>query len=220
MISARSLLGLFLLIAAVLAVFFYRNEVLSFVGLVRSLDYEKLDALQLENLALKTELEALREGEEIIGDSHLTAKIYSRYPWNDRRLIIVNLGKEDGVRSGMPVVARERVLLGKVKTVFVRQSVVETIFDPAWRSSVVIEPGTKALLEGGPRPTLTLISKESAVASGARVFNTSPEFPLGLLLGEVREAELAPDGVWLRAPLETLYVPENLSEVLIITNFP
>lgn len=213
-------MGILLILLFVAAAFFYRNEILSFSGLIHSLDYEKLEALQLENLVLKTELEALEGKSETISDSYAAAKIYSRYPFNDRRLVTINLGEEDGVREGMPVLAREGVLLGKVSEVFGRQSVVETIFDPGWRSSVVVGEVTKALLEGGVTPILTLISKESAVSPGDRVLNTSPEFPLELLLGEIKEVTPALNDVWLTAKINTFYNLDDLTEVLVVINFP
>jgi cell shape-determining protein MreC len=226
--SPRFFLGVFFIIILVLTAFFYRNEILYFLGVVRSLDYEELEALRLENLSLKEEIELLRErDEESPEDLYVTARVYSRYPFNDRRLVTIALGEKDGISEGMPVLVMRGVLLGKVKKVFGRQAEVETIFDPAWRSSVVIssegEPsalGTRALLEGGTTPILTLISRDSAVSVGAPVFNTSPEFPLKLLLGEISQVRPASDDIWLTAELNTLYNPENLSEVLVVINFP
>ena len=52
------------------------------------------------------------------------------------------------------------------------------------------------------------------------ILNTSPEFPLGLLLGEVRNVAPASDDVWLTAKINTLYNLDDLSEVLVVTNFP
>ena len=218
--SPRFFLGILLIFVFVLAAFFYRNEILNLSGIIHSLDYEEVEALRLENLALKIELEALKEKSQVALDSYAAAKVYSRYPFNDRRLLTINLGEKDRVRIGMPVLAMEGVLLGRVSEVFGRQSSVETIFDPAWRSSVVVGKETKALLEGGVTPTLNLISKESVVGAGDLILNTSPEFPLGLLLGEVRNVAPASDDVWLTAKINTLYNLDDLSEVLVVTNFP
>ena len=218
--SPRFFPGILLIILFVAAAFFFRNEILSFSGLVHTLDYEKAEALRLENLVLKTELETLREKDGAVRDFYATAKIYSRYPFNDRRLLTINLGEGSGMRVGMPVLVREGVLLGKISEVFGRQSSVETIFDPAWRSSVVIDKDTKALLEGGVMPKLTLISRDSTVGEGARVLNTSPEFPLELFVGEIKEVAPASDDVWLTAKVDTLYDIDDLDEVLVVTNFP
>jgi rod shape-determining protein MreC len=218
--SPRFFLGALLVLILIFAAFFYRNEILSFSGIIRSLDYEKLENLRLENLALKNELEILKEKGESVQNFYVAAKIYSRYPFNDRRLITINLGEKEGVRVGMPVLAKEGVLLGKINQVFGRESLVETVFDPAWRSSVIVGEKTQALLEGGARPLLTLIARESVVSPGDLVLNTSPEFPLELLLGEIKEVKPASDDIWLVAELDTLYNPEDLTEVLVVTNFP
>ena len=219
--SPRNFLGIIVVVIFAALAFFYRNEILYLVGAVRSFDYEELQALELENKALRSELNELREEKNIISDSYLRAKVYSRYPFNNHRLIIVNLGEADGVRVGMPVLAREGVLLGRVKSVFGRQSVVETVFDPAWRSSVIIGPEkVKALVEGGVTPSLTLITKGSVISPKDAVLNTSPEFPLGLFLGEVGEIKPTADDIWLTAGLKPLYEPEGFTEVLIVVNFP
>ncbi len=227
--SPRFFLGILFIVVLLLTTFFYRNETLSFLGVIRSFQYEELEALELENLVLRAEVEELREKSDAVGDSYVEAKVYSRYPFNDRRSVVVNLGGKDGIRKGMPVLAREGVLLGKVKSVFGRQSLVETIFDPAWRSSAIIggpggsgesSVGVKALVEGGINPSLTLISKESIIVPGDRVWNISPEFPFGLLLGELSKVKPTSDDIWLAAELHTLYDFEDLTKVLIVTNFP
>ncbi len=227
--SPRFFLATLLVLVLVLTVFFYRGALFQILNNFRSRDYEKLRELVLENEGLKAELQTLKEKiRQADNSSLIPARIYSSYPWNDRRLLVVDLGESNGILTGMPVLVKAGVLLGKVKEVRRKESVVQTIFDPAWRSSVIIttystprERGeVKALLQGGAVPTLTLIAKEAVIAPGDKVFNTSPEFPLGLFVGRVAEIEASPTDVFKKAQLSTLYEPEELDEVLVLTNFP
>lgn len=228
--SPRFFLSLVLAAVFVLTLFF--NRVLIFQGLNsfrslvfgffnKSFDYQRFRELEAENKGLKAELQRFKEKYQLsASESYITGRVYSAYPFSDRRLIVIDLGEGNGVKSGMPVLAKEGVLLGKIKDVRNSLSIVETIFDPKWRSSVVMGGKTKALLEGGVTPVLTLIPKDAEIISGEEVFNTSPEFPLGLFLGRVKKVRAEKSDVWQSAELEILYKPEELNEIFVVKNFP
>jgi len=144
-------------------------------------------------------------------DAEISAKegiyVYSRYPFNDQSVLIIDAGSFDGIEEGTPVFAGERIILGKVKLVREKRSEVETIFNSDWRNSVAIgERRVKASLRGGVPPTLEFIPRDMEINVGDAVLSVSPDFPMNSFIGEVEEIDLSPDGVWKVA---TVRVPYN-----------
>lgn len=229
--SPRFFLTLFLTLLFLFLTFFYRGGIngvlqefralnLSFWD--RSFNYQKFRDLSLENQGLLAKLGKL-EKEMVISDhfSYQVGQVYSRYPFNDRRFVVIDIGARDGIEPGMPVLINENILLGKVKDVLRAQSVVETVFNPEWRSSVIIgSEAIKALLKGGTPPSLDLISRDADVNLGDEVLNISPDFPINLLIGTISETEPVLNEVWLSAGLATLYRLEDINKVLVVMDFP
>lgn len=229
--SPRFFLALFLVLLFLFLIFFYRGGIngvfqgfrtlnLSFWD--KSFDYQKFQDLKLENQGLLVKLGKLEEKAAVSDSfSYQIGRVYSSYPFNDRRLIVIDVGARDGIKPGMPVLINENVLLGRIKNVLRTQSVVETIFNPEWRSSVIIgSKSIKALLKGGMPPTLNLISPGADINLGDEVLNISPELPLDLLIGTINEIKPVLNEVWLAAELVTLYRLENFNKVLVVTDFP
>lgn len=181
-----------------------------------------------EFLRVRTELEGLRAERAVLLESGLSpfplgavkAPVYSRYPYSASGLLMVGVGSSEGVRVDAPVLAAPGVLLGRVSRVERARSEVTTIFHPSWRSSVRFEGSeTKALLEGGQSPRLTLIPRGREPAEGTRVVSIDPGFPFGLFIG-ASGAPVDSEEPWGTAPLLTTYREDDLREVLVVTNFP
>ncbi len=183
---------------------------------------EKITALTLENQSLRNEISALKKKTGEVSVYHYkTAAVYSRYPSNDRSLVVISLGVEDGIAPGMPVMVREGVLFGKIKSVARTQSEVETIFSPQWKSSVNIgSAGAKAVLQGGAIPSLELISKEESIRDGENVSNIASEFPLGVLLGTLQSLGSSSNDVWQHGTLALPYEIQDVASVLVLVDFP
>ncbi len=218
----------FILIACFIAIFFFRNEatgaflsVRGFVeGLFNSANYRTLADLKIENASLKKELEKFSVAEKKDSSQFLEARVYSRYPFNDKNVIVIDKGFADGVTEGMPVLAKKDVLLGRVKSVQRFQSEVMTIFDPDWKTSASIgNAHIKTVLNGANTPRAELIPKDAAVAAGDEVVNSAQEFPLGLFMGTVKSVTLDEKKVWQIADIEVPYAIEDIDSVLIMTNF-
>lgn len=216
----------------VLVLVFYRNDTLRILSDARACFgnlfngaqiEDRVVKLTLENEKLIAELNALRRvgGKELKSFEFKVAHIYSRYPFNNRASLVLDLGSDAGIQPGMPVLAEEGVLLGRVKAVKQTQSEVETIFSSTWKSSVGIgDEKVKAVLSGGTTPTLEFIAKEAKLKEGDRVFNLSPELPLNLYLGTLSNVVGVSYDVWQRGELDTLYEPEDLDTALVVINFP
>ncbi len=219
-----------LIFAAVLAlVIFGRTEfnaayqqVSAFVSNLfsRSISQEFVSKLLMENQRLRFELEQITDSTVSTEDGYRRAHVYSRYPFNDREVISIDLGSNDGIAVGMPVVTTEQFFLGKVTAVRNRQSEVQTIFDSSWRSSVAIgESGNKAVLRGGQHLRLELIARTSNVV-GVQVFNIAPDFPFHQLIGTVEKITDHPGEPWQTGRVAVPYDAGNITEVLVVVNFP
>ncbi|MDI6820672.1 MAG: rod shape-determining protein MreC [Patescibacteria group bacterium] len=229
--SLRKILSSLILLVLVLILIFSHNAVgiflISFKKIATSFfesceKSEVFKVIEIENNRLKLELSALRE--EKIKSSlsqYRKARVYSRYPFNDRARLIIDLGLRDGIKEGMPIVLMPGVILGKVIEVKKNQSEVITLFDPEWRSSVAIGLlRAKALLKGGKEPKLELIPRDIQLKEGDDVLNISPELPMNFSLGSLNNLSEAPHEVWRTADLETNYNPEIIEEVLVVFDFP
>lgn len=149
----------------------------------------------------------------------IAVDIYSRYPFNDQAKLVVNAGSADGLRTGLPVLATEGVLLGKIVRTEKHLSEIQTIFDPAWRSTVGIGPQKiQALLKGGLTSSLYLIEPTAEIAEGMAVVNLMPDFPYGLLLGRLANLKKTPAQPWISGELEPLYDLNKLNRVLVVTD--
>lgn len=206
-------------------VHFFQNLRLSFLGAADSdFSYESYQNLKIQNEVL---IQNSANGKNTVpvislGRYHYkSANVFSDYPFNNYASLAVDLGADDGIKVGMPVLSHEGVLLGKVKEVRRTQSEIETIFDPNWRSAVVFGANrSKAVLIGGPAPYLDLISKEASAAIGDPVFNLAGNFPLNLLVGKILSWESGENNIWSKAKLEPLAHFENLGKVLVVIDFP
>lgn len=182
--------------------------------------YRAFNELKLENESLKHRV-AAQAGKNTEGDKVLSAAVYSRYPFNDKNELVIDKGATDGIAAGMPVLAAPGILLGHVTNVRSRSSVVTTLFDPAWKSSVTIGEGrVRAVLHGANTVRLELIPKEVVIREGDEVRNVSPEYPMGLRVGVVDTVRRDDNNVWQVADVRIAYSIENLDSVSVITNFP
>jgi cell shape-determining protein MreC len=220
----RSLRGfIFSLLAAIILVlfWFYRFEIgrglsdlkasgMSFLD--HGFSYKDFQILKLENEFLKS-----KDSSAILKDGYVIADVFSSYPFNDQSKLIINRGTGDGIREGMPVLAGEGVLLGRISEVRKSLSEIQTFFDPNWRSSVASGPSKiRSLLVGGNVPALTFIAKDKIPAVGDEVVNIAPEYLYGLYLGKVGDVKVNPTEPWATASLEISYNPNLLDRVFII----
>lgn len=188
----------------------------------RAFSYEELSLARTELAALRVERATLIEaGIPPFSADLRKIPVYSRYPYGVGGLLTIAGGSESGIKEGFPVFATPGTFLGKVTRVERARSEVMTIFNPAWRSSVRFGTSdTKALLEGGESPLLTLIPRGKEPAELTGVINIDPAFPFGIFMG--MSGTVKGDGAepWNMASLEVPYRESDLQEVLVLVNFP
>ena len=214
-----------LLLLFLLALFFFEpsfsNLYYKFRG-VTSVDENNLLRGEIKNLKFENKdlKNKLSESKGKTDDSYKVANVYSEYPFNDRRSLVIDVGSKDGIAPGMAVLVGEHSLIGKIDSVTSNKSTVQTIFDPAWQSSVVIgEARVKAVLRGGNPPYLDLIPKESVLLDGALVSNISEKLPINLLFGEIINISPTTNDAWQNAKLKTFYDLDILDQVRIVIDF-
>lgn len=191
-------------------------------------DGPRLGEAILENEILRAEvyrLEALDEQTFRNSDS-VVASVFSKYPFNFKNEILIDVGENGALEFGQPVVFLggsglypRGLLLGKVDKVFRDSSLVRTVFDKEWQSSVRIgKKGYLALLQGGGEPVIRLIPKDAKISVGDVVYSVQPEFPNSLPVGEVSEVGLSSDQVFQEAKLSFPYDFSNIKAVAVLTN--
>lgn len=191
---------------------------------LQSADRETILKLQSENQSLKDEL-ALQQAKISVPQNdryhYKLAQIYSRYPFNDMSMVVLNMGSADGIKEGMPVFVEKGVLLGKVRKVSRTQSEVETIWSATWKTSVAVGVDqAKAVYQGGGTPTLLYLSKDAKVAVGDSIVSVDPEIPLGTLMGTIADVSTKSYDVWQNANVKPLYDPGAYIDVLVMIDFP
>lgn len=148
------------------------------------------------------------------------ALVHSSYPFNTRKDITINRGSDDGMVVGMPVIAGEQVLLGRLTEVLPQYSVVRTVFDTQWELPVRIGiDGAQGLFVGGQTPEITMVDKEAVLISGSMVYSTSKDFPYGFVFGEINTITEAQSDFFKRATVAVPYNINDLKEVFVITNY-
>jgi len=185
------------------------------------------NAVILENQVLKSLVAESKVIDSLLKkhSDYIPAAVYSRYPFEFRDELLIDVGGSDGVEEGkeviLPVDSYSRgILLGKIKKVFSRTSIISTIFDDGWRSSVRIgdSPGVDALLIGGSEPILSFIDKEVDLKEGDIVYVVDPGFTYALPVGEIGDFYETSDKLFKEAVLNVGYNPSNIRGVLVINN--
>ncbi len=185
---------------------------------------EAIRSLQEENARLQSEIFTLKPKGEVVTDSkyhYIEAPMYSQFPFNTRSIVVLSRGSIDGVRVGMPVVTKDKVIFGKVKSVTRTESEVLTLFDASWKSAVFLGSSkNKAIIIGSTSPLVDFISEDINSSSGVVVLNASPGFPYGMLFGRIGDLVPQSGSALYRAELIVPYSLDTLQSVLVITDFP
>jgi len=111
------------------------------------------------------------------------------------KMIIVDVGKDDGIKTGQPVIASGNILIGITSKVENKISFVRLINDNQSKIAATMLNKDKSLgiVEGGYGLSLrmTLIPREEIILLGDKVITSGLEkdIPSGILIGEVAVAE-------------------------------
>ncbi|MBN2388541.1 MAG: rod shape-determining protein MreC [Anaerolineales bacterium] len=156
-------------------------------------------------------------------NTYKAATIVGRDPSPFLRYVIINVGSNDGIRTGMPVV-NDRGLVGRVDAVAAEAARVQLITDPASQVNVRLQgSNTDALLIGSVTGDLSLdmISQDANVPVGEVVLTSGlgGGFPPNILVGQVLSIRKLDYELFQQATVQPVVDFNQVQFVLVIINF-
>jgi len=193
-----------------------------------------VDQLMIENVRLK-EVQAQNEDlrkklnftethpQYILKAAEVRGRVIGSEPNNFMSVLIIDVGKRDGIQKGMPVVT-ERGLVGHIHSVGANWSKVLLIIDP---SSSVAALGQSSRASGlisgrlGQDLVMTYIPQEDKVSVGDVILTSGMggNYPKSLVIGQVTEVRQRDIDTFQQATIQPSVDFTMLETVLVITTF-
>ncbi|HEY63614.1 MAG TPA: rod shape-determining protein MreC [Caldilineae bacterium] len=194
----------------------------------------RINSLIIENVQLK-ELEAENANLRRLlhfAQSHpflefrgaeVVARVIGRDPTNLSNYLLINVGREHGIREGMPVVT-ERGLVGRISKVNSTTSQVLLLIDPASAVNALIQSSRlTGLVEGqaGGELVMNYIPQDAAVTPGEIVITSGlgGHFPRNLVIGQIMAVRQRDYEMFQKAIVRPSVDFSQLEHVLVITDF-
>lgn len=135
----------------------------------------------------------------------------------DPSLIIIDKGRFDGIKVGLPVVDKNRFLVGKVAAVYDNASTIDLVYNFTQPVAVkMIDSGALALIEKGDSNSfvIDLIDKTALIKENELVITSGGSYYSGLILGKV--SKIVSGEVFNRAYGEFSFNFKNLDLIFVI----
>lgn len=209
------------------------NGLFEFIGSISELKKEN-ERLVYENNTLSGELALLREQE---GENKMLREQLGLVPkekfqleasfvigQNPQKLgswILIDKGSSSGIETGMPVIAYEGILIGKIDEVYSQISRVVLLSDfGSAVNSVDLETGTKGIVKGeyALGIIMDMISQLDIVNVGDMIVTSGlgSDIPQGLLIGKVKEVRASKDELFQQALIIPRIKYSKLDTVFVI----
>jgi rod shape-determining protein MreC len=204
---------------------------------VRDLTQEN-ESLRAENERLNAEIARLREDasrrEELQrlldtrnaleGQTFVTAGVIARDPSNLRRLIALDVGSNDGVKVGMPVVTEGTTLVGTISKVESGHSWLTLVTDvDSAVSALLLESRAQGVVAGsyGSRLSMEFVEQGATVNEGDTVLTSGlgGTYPKDLVIGKVTGVSANRQELFRSVTVEPLASLSRLETVLVMTSF-
>ncbi len=194
---------------------------------VRTLTEER-NKLVLENARLRSleqenqEMRELLEVQERARYQFVPAQVIGKTPEVETQALLLDRGSADGVTVGMPVVASDGFLLGKISQASEHTSVVVLVTDSRSRvaATVLNNDRTLGYVEGGGGLGMSfrLIPQHEFVATGDTVVTSGLEagVPRGLVIGRVGRVSREPQEPFQTAVVNQVIAPDRRQIVGIV----
>jgi rod shape-determining protein MreC len=155
--------------------------------------------------------------------SYKAASVIGRDPSPFLRYVIINVGSNEGILPGMPVVT-DKGLVGRVDAVIAEAARVQLVTDAASAVDVRLQASnTEAMLEGSVTGELSLnmISQDAVIQAGDVVLTSGlgGTYPPNLLVGQVVSIRKLQSELFQQAAIQPNVDFTQLQFVLVITNF-
>jgi rod shape-determining protein MreC len=148
------------------------------------------------------------------------AEVIGLYPYIFPGEIIINKGKEDGIKKNMIVFTKDLFLIGKIEEVMDNYSKVISIFNNKTRISVILgSTGEVGIIEGGYAPFILMkyIPYDSKVKVGDDVFTSgfSEYYFSGIKIGKVYKIIRDKNSLFLKIWVKPYIASCGFEEVII-----
>ena len=155
--------------------------------------------------------------------SYKAASVIGRDPSPFLRYVIINVGSNESVLPGMPVVT-DKGLVGRVEAVIGEAARVQLVTDAASAVDVSLQASnTEAMLEGSVTGELSLnnISQDAVIQVGDVVLTSGlgGTYPPNLLVGQVVSIRKLQSELFQQAAIQPNVDFTRLQFILVITNF-
>lgn len=140
-----------------------------------------------------------------------------------QKYVVINVGSDNGVRAGMPVVNAQG-LVGRVDAVIANAARVQLITDPISAVSISIQPeDVEAVLVGSITGDLTLdlVPQEAGVEPGNLILTSGLGglYPPNILVGQVASVRSSATALFQQAAVQPVVDFSRIEIVLVIVNF-
>jgi rod shape-determining protein MreC len=155
--------------------------------------------------------------------TYKAGSVIGRDPSPFLRYVIINIGSNEGILPGMPVVT-EKGLVGRVDAVIAEAARVQLVTDAASAVDVRLQASnTEAMLQGSVTGELSLnmISQDAVIQAGDVVLTSGlgGTYPPNLLVGQVVSIRRLQSELFQQAAIQPNVDFNRLQFILIITNF-
>jgi rod shape-determining protein MreC len=155
--------------------------------------------------------------------SYKAAAVIGRDPSPFLRYVIINVGSNEGILPGMPVVT-DKGLVGRVAAVISEAARVQLVTDAASSVNVSLQASkTEAILVGSTTGDLSLdmIPQDANIQVGDVVLTSGlgGNYPANMLVGQVVSVQKLQSELFQQAPIQPNVDYNRLQFVLVITNF-
>jgi rod shape-determining protein MreC len=178
-----------------------------------------------EEASRQAELERLLETRNALeGETFVTASVVARDPSNLRRLVAIDVGREDGVKKGQPVVTQGTTLVGTISKVEDGHSWVTLVTDvDSAVSSLLLESRAQGVVTGSYSRQLKLefVDQNATVNEGDTVLTSGlgGSYPKDLVIGKVTGVSANRQELFRSVTVEPLASLSRLETVLVMTSF-
>jgi rod shape-determining protein MreC len=187
---------------------------------------EQLFNLQKENYELREFVQAVKRlrrlllFKEQVPVAMIPAEVIAYSPSAWFRTIVVNKGRQDGVKKGMPVVTWEGVV-GKVIKTSTDSSIILLIIDRNSSVDAMVQRNRRRGIfegDGGPRCQLRYVPRTDDIKVGDFIVTSGlgGVFPKGLFLGKVVRVEKKKYGLFQEIEASPGVDFSRLEEVMVI----
>jgi rod shape-determining protein MreC len=191
-----------------------------------TIDNLRVQELEGENARMRELLKfkQLNPGYDFRG-GQVIARVISEGPSNYLRTITIDLGAQQGIERGMPVVT-EAGLVGRIDKVGPDSATVLLLTDASSAVDAMIQRNNSravGVVQGvaGGKPVMDYIAQDADVTVGDLVITSGlgGGFPKGLIIGQVESVRRRDYEMYQQATVRPTVQFERLEIVLIITNF-